>query len=132
MWDEFGKVIEQDFHLASSKFWQTIRWVRKRSQGFPQAVGQTADIDWGYSLMVEEPEDLGEVAKVVEKLCSGKNRICWRNYMSNLALECLWIPQEKLESVVGEKASGMSCLACCHHHLIPDKQKIMNAWMDLT
>ncbi|KAM6983477.1 CD166 antigen homolog A [Tautogolabrus adspersus] len=36
--EKFGETLEKDFRLASRKFWQTFRQLRKRKQGLPQAV----------------------------------------------------------------------------------------------
>uniref|UniRef100_A0A8C2ZPF1 Reverse transcriptase domain-containing protein n=1 Tax=Cyclopterus lumpus TaxID=8103 RepID=A0A8C2ZPF1_CYCLU len=101
-WEEFGEAMEKDFRLASRKFWQTIRRLRKEKQGLPQAVlsrggellTRTGDIVGRWKEHFEEllnpanmspgegaaPEDFGvvspislaEVAKVVKKLLGGK------------------------------------------------------------
>jgi len=51
--EEFGEAMEKDFRLASRRFWQTIRWLRKGKQCLPQAVlsqggGGAADPDGGH------------------------------------------------------------------------------------
>ena len=101
-WEEFGEAMEKDFRLASRKFWQTIRRLRKGKQGLPQAVlsrggellTRTGDIVGRWKEHFEEllnpanmslgegaaPEDFGvfapislaEVTKVVKKLLGGK------------------------------------------------------------
>jgi len=38
VWDEFGETMEKGFRLASRKFWQTVRRLRKGKQGLAQAV----------------------------------------------------------------------------------------------
>lgn len=38
MWEEFGKAMEKNIQLASRKFWQIIRCLRKAKQGLPQTV----------------------------------------------------------------------------------------------
>ena len=38
VWEEFGEAMEKDFRLASKKFWQTVRRLRKGKQGLAQAV----------------------------------------------------------------------------------------------
>jgi len=38
VWEEFGEAMEKDFRLASRKFWQTVRRLRKGKQGLAQAV----------------------------------------------------------------------------------------------
>jgi hypothetical protein len=100
-WEEFGEAMEKDFRLASRRFWQTIRRLRKGKQGLPQAVisggggllTQTEDIVGRWKEHFEEllnpvnmspeqgaaPEDLGvdepislaEATKVVKKLLGG-------------------------------------------------------------
>lgn len=103
VWEEFGEAMEKDFRLASRKFWQTIRRLRKGKQGLSQAVfsrggellTRTGDIVGRWkehfeellnpnntsSVEEAEPEDSGEsapislaeVAEVVKKLLSGKS-----------------------------------------------------------
>jgi len=38
VWEEFGEAMEKDFKLASRRFWQTVRRLRKGKQGLAQAV----------------------------------------------------------------------------------------------
>uniref|UniRef100_UPI0037E775E1 G-protein coupled receptor 4-like n=1 Tax=Semicossyphus pulcher TaxID=241346 RepID=UPI0037E775E1 len=38
VWEEFGEALEKEFRLASKKFWQTVRRLRKGKQGLAQAV----------------------------------------------------------------------------------------------
>ena len=102
VWEEFGEAMEKDFRLASKKFWQTIRRLRKGKQGLAQAVlsrggellTQTEDIVGRWKEHFEEllnpantssgeeaeseasgeapPISLAEVAEVVKQLFSGK------------------------------------------------------------
>ncbi|KAK9532994.1 hypothetical protein VZT92_010351 [Zoarces viviparus] len=56
-WEEFGEAMEKDFRLASRRFWQTIRRLRKGKQGLPQAVLSgvllRSDPDGGHRRAVE-------------------------------------------------------------------------------
>lgn len=38
VWEEFGEAMEKDFQLVSTKFWQTVRLLRKGRWGSVQLV----------------------------------------------------------------------------------------------
>lgn len=40
VWDEYGEAMENDFHLASKKFRQTVRHLWKGEQGMAQVKGK--------------------------------------------------------------------------------------------
>lgn len=52
----------------------------------------------------------------------------WRNYISSMVWECLWIPQEELKSVAGWEKSCFPSWTC--HLWDPRKWRLGSQWMD--
>uniref|UniRef100_A0A671XIA7 Endonuclease/exonuclease/phosphatase domain-containing protein n=1 Tax=Sparus aurata TaxID=8175 RepID=A0A671XIA7_SPAAU len=57
VWEEFGEAMEEDYRLASKKFWQTIRRLRRGEAVLHQHCLQwgwgAVDLDWGHRRAVE-------------------------------------------------------------------------------
>lgn len=59
-----------------------------------------------------------------------QSRTQWRNYVSQLAREWLWIPQEELKRrCLKTVRTGRLCSTCCYHD--PDELICLeNGWME--
>ena len=60
--------MEKDFRLASKKFWQTVRRLRKGKQGLAQVV-----LSWGGELLTQTEDIVGRWKEHVEELLNPNN-----------------------------------------------------------
>ena len=68
VWEEFGEAMEKDFRLASKKFWQTVRRLRKGKQGLAQAV-----LSRGGELLTQTEDIVGRWKEHFEELLNPAN-----------------------------------------------------------
>ena len=72
VWEEFGEAMEKDFRLASKKFWQTVRRLRKGKQGLAQAV-----FSRGGELLTQTEDIVGRWKEHFEELLNPGQHVLW-------------------------------------------------------